>query len=140
MRRRNFIALLGNAAAWPLAARAQQPTIPIVGYVHADSPQTVSGLLAAFRENDVDCQEETSSLIDQEQSRLSHPRSALSQRDPSWASNGNGTERRTQAVTILSRSARRWRDPSRTALTISGGEVKGVPPGNGGAGSYSIES
>src|SRR5438445_12120832 len=47
-------------------------------------------------------------------------------------------ERRTQAATILSRSARRWRDPSRTAVTISGGEVKGVPPGNGGAGSYSI--
>src|SRR5262252_11094675 len=57
-----------------------------------------------------------------------------------WASNGDGTPRRTQAVTILSRSARRWRDPSRTALTISGGEVKGVPPGNGGAGSYSIAS
>src|SRR5215471_14139130 len=50
MRRRNFIALLGNAAAWPLAARAQQPSIPIVGYVHSDSPQTVAGLLAAFRE------------------------------------------------------------------------------------------
>jgi hypothetical protein len=62
------------------------------------------------------------------------------QRDPWWASNGNGTRRRTQAVTILSRSARRWRESSRTALTISGGEVKGVPPGNGGLGSYSIAS
>ena len=69
----------------------------------------------------------------------SRPRSA-GERDPSRASNGNGTKRRRQAETILSRSARRWRDPSTTALTISGGEVKGVPPGNGGAGSYSIES
>src|SRR5215813_3931264 len=50
MERRAFIALLGCAAAWPLTARAQQPTIPIVGYVHSDSPQTVAGLLAAFRE------------------------------------------------------------------------------------------
>src|SRR5262245_46591812 len=54
MRRRAFISLVGGAAAsavaWPLAARAQQPTIPIVGYVHSDSPQTVAGLLAAFRE------------------------------------------------------------------------------------------
>jgi|SRR6266446_5824174 len=50
LRRRQFITPLGGAAAWPLAARAQQPTIPIVGYVHADSPQTVVGLLAAFRE------------------------------------------------------------------------------------------
>ena len=50
-RRREFILALGGAAAvWPLAARAQQPTIPIVGYLHSDSPQTVAGLLAAFRE------------------------------------------------------------------------------------------
>jgi putative ABC transport system substrate-binding protein len=50
MRRRTFITLLGVAASWPLAARAQQPAIPVVGYVHSDSPQPVAGLLAAFRE------------------------------------------------------------------------------------------
>ena len=51
-KRRKFITLLGGAAAaWPLAVGAQQqPTIPIVGYLHSDSPQTVAGLLAAFRE------------------------------------------------------------------------------------------
>jgi len=60
MGRREFVALLGGAAAaWPLVARAQQASVPVVGYLNLGSPESDASRLTGIRRGPVTLKAET---------------------------------------------------------------------------------
>jgi hypothetical protein len=52
VKRRKFIALLGTVGAWPFTAGAQQPAMPVIGFLSSRSPGVSAGVVAAFRQVD----------------------------------------------------------------------------------------
>jgi putative ABC transport system substrate-binding protein len=50
MRRRQFILVIAGVTAWPLGARAQQPSMPVIGVLSPATAEAISHLLAAFRQ------------------------------------------------------------------------------------------
>jgi putative ABC transport system substrate-binding protein len=49
MRRREFLGVFGGATVWPLTVRAQQPAMPVIGFIHSASPEPFARMVAALQ-------------------------------------------------------------------------------------------
>jgi hypothetical protein len=66
VKRREFITLLGGAAMWPITARAQQPAMPVIGFLGSQSPDVTADYLRGFHQGlkDVGYIEDQTVLLD----------------------------------------------------------------------------
>ena len=77
MKRRDFLSVVGGAAAaWPFVARAQQPAMPVVGFLHPSSPEPFQHIINGFRQglNDTGFIENQSVMIEYRWARGAYDR------------------------------------------------------------------
>jgi putative ABC transport system substrate-binding protein len=135
MRRRDFIkGIAGAAAAWPLAARAQQPTVPVIGYLGSQSPDVTADYLRGFRQGlkDGGYIEDQTVLVDYRTDRLPALAADLVRRRVAViaASGGPAAESAAKATTSIPIVFTVAEDPVRMGLVASlarpGGNLTGV--------------
>src|ERR1700726_1579130 len=140
MRRREFIAGLGSAAAWPLAARAQQAVVPVIGYINSGAPEGNARILSAFRQGfaETGFMEGRNVIIEyrwghDQWERLPQLAADLVERNVSVIVSNGGTRLATMVKAATSRIPVVFElgiDPARTGLVASlarpGGNMTGV--------------
>src|SRR5215472_8788784 len=120
-RRREFITLLGGAVAWPIAARAQQPAMHMIGYLDSRSPEAVADRLRGLRQG-----LKESGYIENENVVIAY-RWAENQNMELW--NWDGTLERIHHALYVAVREQEGREASPTVAIIDSQTAKGTQNG-----------